>query len=247
MTKILIYAKFKMFSLTLLPYLAALLLIILAEQFTDVDYWVQDWIFKSGSWPVTKTIHNKLSPVFYTGIKIAIGIFAGISLILFIISFIRSGLKLKPYRNGLAIVFLSVIFVPLTVGGFKNWTNVYCPVDTIRYGGNMPNIKLLESYPEDFKPENKGVCYPAGHATGGFALMSLLFLFKNKRNKFMGLIAGIFLGWVMGGYQMLRGEHFLSHTLTSMVAAYIIILLINFAVNECASRMHADNMRLPHQ
>ena len=245
MIKISISAK--KFFFTLLPYLTVLLLIILAEQFTDLDYWVQDWIFQSGSWPINETMHDKLSPVFYSGIKVAIGIFAGICLILFITSFIKSNLKLKLYRSGLAIVFLSVIFVPLVVAGSKDWTHVYCPVDTIRYGGNMPNIKLLESYPEDFNPKDKGGCFPAGHATGGFALMSLFFLFTDKRNKFLGLFAGIFLGWVMGGYQMLRGEHFLSHTLTTMVAAWIIILLAGFAVNECASRRHADNMQLPHQ
>jgi len=245
--KISISAKLKSFFLTLLPYLAALLLIILTEQFTDLDYCVQDWIFQSASWPVNNNMHDKLSPVFYTGIKVGIGIFAGICLILFIVSFISLNLKLKSYRKGLSVVFLSVILVPLLVAEAKKWTNVYCPVDTIRYGGNIPNIKLLESYPENFKPEDRGRCYPAGHATGGFAIMSLFFLFKSKRNKLLGLFAGIFLGWVMGGYQMLRGEHFLSHTLTSMVAACIIILLVDFAVNKCASRRHADSMQQPHQ
>jgi len=35
----------------------------------------------------------------------------------------------------------------------------------------------------------------------------------------------MFLGWWMGGYQMLKGAHYLSHTVTTMLAAWIIVLL----------------------
>ena len=47
----------------------------------------------------------------------------------------------------------------------------------------------------------------------------------------MAALAGaIVLGWVMGGYQMLNGRHFLSHTLAMMRIAWIIILIVHMLV-----------------
>ena len=85
---------------------------------------------------------------------------------------------------------------------------------------------MLDKYPEDFIQKSKAKCWPAGHASGGFALMALFFFFKNPRNQFFGLIGAITLGWSMGTYKMLLGDHFLSHTIITMILAWIIILTI---------------------
>ncbi|HBY85604.1 MAG TPA: PAP2 family protein, partial [Colwellia sp.] len=37
-------------------------------------------------------------------------------------------------------------------------------------------------------------------------------------------------GWVMGGYKMAIGDHFLSHTLTTMTLSWLIICLITAIV-----------------
>lgn len=47
--------------------------------------------------------------------------------------------------------------------------------------------------------------------------MMLFFCFRSRRDRWAGLGAGLIAGWGMGFYQMLRGQHFLSHTLFTMI------------------------------
>jgi len=56
--------------------------------------------------------------------------------------------------------------------------------------------------------------------------LSLFFLFKSKRNKKIAIISAICIGWSMGLYKMMVGDHFLSHTIITMVLAWLIILII---------------------
>ena len=55
--------------------------------------------------------------------------------------------------------------------------------------------------------------------------MALYFVFKGRRAKRAGLLFGLTLGWGLGVFQMLRGEHFLSHTIVSMLASWLVILI----------------------
>jgi membrane-associated PAP2 superfamily phosphatase len=158
--------------------------------------------------------------IFYKAIKYFI-VTVGVIFIL-IYGFVN-----KKIRRKLHIVILSLIFVPLIVSGLKQFTNSYCPSQTIRYGGTVPNIKLFEVYPEDFHPLKKGKCFPAGHASGGFALMSLYFVSERKQFKIAGFFIGLLLGWVMGGYQMLNGQHYVSDTIISMILSFLVILIID--------------------
>lgn len=74
-------------------------------------------------------------------------------------------------------------------------------------------------------------CYPARHASGGFALLSLVFLFKNKKVKFTVAIIVLMFGWSMGIYKMLIGDHFLSYTIVAMLIAWLEICIIALIVN----------------
>lgn len=125
------------------------------------------------------------------------------------------------------IVILSAIIIPLFIGYLKKETNMPCPKQEIQYGGFYPRTTVWEKYPDNFflKPY-RSKCWPAGHASGGFALMSLFFLFHKKRNKYIGLVTGVVVGWSMGLYKMLIGDHFFSHTAITMILAWFLILMI---------------------
>lgn len=47
--------------------------------------------------------------------------------------------------------------------------------------------------------------------------------------KWIGLMTGLTLGWIAGSYQILRGEHFISHTIVAMFIAWIIILSLSLS------------------
>ncbi|MEJ2489584.1 MAG: phosphatase PAP2 family protein, partial [Sulfurovaceae bacterium] len=132
----------------------------------------------------------------------------------------------KEYKRGLLIVLLSMMLVPATVGTLKTTTKVPCPHDIVHYGGSYPDVKVLDAYPKDFLHKSNVRCWPAGHASGGFALMSLYFLFKTPKNKKRALIVAIVIGWIMGLYKMLLGDHYLSHTIVTMLLSWLLILIV---------------------
>jgi membrane-associated PAP2 superfamily phosphatase len=194
-------------------------------QFTNSDIMVQNYFynFETKSWLIDKD-EPILKFFLYDGLKKGLIIFGVFILILLI--FFRKKEFVKEYKKGLIILLLSSIFVPTIVGSLKAITNTPCPCNIEHFGGEYPDIKVFDKYPEDFIQKSKAKCWPAGHASGGFALMALFFFFKNPRNQFFGLIGAITLGWSMGTYKMLLGDHFLSHTIITMILAWIIILTI---------------------
>ncbi len=208
--------------------LAILLLIvtILFFQYTNVDIEVENlfYNFQTHKWLIDE--NNKLLDlIFYSGIKKVLIVF-GLSL-LFILLFLRNKPMFKPYKKGLLVVVLSFIMIPFLVGTLKKVTNTPCPNNLKIYGGEYPDIKVLTPYPKNSPLRCKHVrCWPAGHASGGFALMALFFLFKSRKNKLLALSLGLFIGWSMGLYKMFVGDHFLSHTIVTMLLAYLIMFII---------------------
>jgi len=193
---------------------------------TDLDLWIQRLFFEAdtNSWLVDKSAAlPKL--IFYDGIKSVLYVFAaGIFLYQFYLS--RAGARIA-YIRGLRIVLLSLVLVPATVGILKNVTNIACPADLTYFGGNAAYLSYFGEQALRSPAEGKQRCFPAGHASGGFALMALYYLgLKSPGRSKAGLVFGVCLGWVMGGYKMLIGDHFFSHTLTTMVLSWIVIQLI---------------------
>lgn len=205
---------------------ALLSLTLLLFESTGLDLWVQDlfydaaarqwWIHKDD--PVPRLI-------FYTGAKRAIIVFGLVVLAACVASFRRE--SLKPHRRRLLLLTLALILVPGIVAGSKNVTNVHCPWAMDRYDGDQPYVRVLEGHPPGDYPRRTGKCFPAGHPTGGFALMALFFVFPGRRARRGGLALGLTLGWIMGLFQMLKGAHFLSHVIISMIASWMVIVAID--------------------
>lgn len=204
--------------------LILLLGILVLETFTDVDMMIQRLLYKpeTSSWMLTTFDHQSLRIFFYDGPKIAVGCIGLLALIVLARAFKTRN---QPLGKRAFTLFMSIVLVPLVVAGSKSYTNIHCPDDLTCFGGRAPYQRILSRYEHTDGLVYRGRCFPAGHATGGFALMALFFCFTTPKRQLAGLATGLIGGWTMGIYQMLRGEHFLSHTLTSMVAAWIIILL----------------------
>ena len=70
------------------------------------------------------------------------------------------------------------------------------------------------THPEAVRPP--GHCFPAGHASGGFALLALGWLSDRRAWRIAGTGTGLAAGSVMAAYQMAKGAHFLSHSLATL-------------------------------
>ena len=138
--------------------------------------------------------------IFYDGVRALFIIFT-LGLLIVLLFFRRYPL-IDNNKNALLVVLLSCVLVPLFIGYLKSVTNIPCPTDLEHYGGSYPYVTMLSDYPSTFQQSGSIKCYPAGHASGGFALMSLFFLFSNGRKKKIALVSAILFGWTIGNYKM---------------------------------------------
>jgi membrane-associated PAP2 superfamily phosphatase len=192
---------------------------------SGTDVWVESHFYnpQTHQW-IVDTNNGVLKFIFYDGIKRLLIIIA----VLFLFGLIIGWKKgwMRGYRRGFIIVILSSIIVPVAVGSLKAVTNMPCPKNVETFGGAYPHTCVWEKYTSKACHLEKQKCWPAGHASGGFALLSLVFLFHSHRNKILSAIGAMVIGWSMGSYKMLIGDHFLSHTVITMILAWLLVLLI---------------------
>ena len=203
----------------------ALTLIAFLFETTNSDIWVQNLLFNASNqtWLIDK-YEEPYRFIFYLLPKYSIIVLA-LSLIAFYVIACRRKYA-KHFQKRLLVVIFSLMLVPSVIGGLKATTNGACPAQLELYGGDVPYVKAFELMPESFESAKKYKCFPAGHASGGFALMSLLFLFYRPKYQYISIAFAVSTGWIMGIYKMAIGDHFLSHTLTTMTLSWLIICLI---------------------
>lgn len=211
------------------PLLALMMVVVGLFELTDLDLVVQDRLFdfQAGRWRVDRD-DPVWRALFYDGPKALLILLGLVGIVL------AAGPAGWRDRAGLApvvgrrhlLVFLATLATgPALVGWGKNITHVFCPSEIRRYGGDVPYVTLCGGYPADDRPDRKGHCFPAGHASGGFALMALTGIARSRRGRALGLAAGVVAGGTMGAYQMMKGAHYLSHTVFTLLAIAWIFLL----------------------
>lgn len=209
------------------PALAALAGAFLLFEFTPLDLAVQDYLydFEKARWLVdARDATGRVA--FYTGPKVAI-IILGVALLVLALgpASWRNRLGLAgPARRNLYVAILTLGSVPAFVGMLKSTTNVFCPSETRAYGGDVPYVRVLECYPANDRPARRGRCFPAGHASGGFALLGLAGLARTSRARWLAVLLGLGVGGTMGLYQMAKGAHYLSHTVVTALIAWVFFL-----------------------
>ncbi|HDS1220095.1 phosphatase PAP2 family protein [Stenotrophomonas sp. TWI169] len=119
-----------------------------------------------------------------------------------------------------------VIALALGTGGvslLKSLVPMDCPWDLLRYGGHQPYIGLFSHRPADMPMT---ACFPAGHASAGYAWLSLYFfaLLWRPAWRWTGLALGLGSGLLFGISQQLRGAHFLSHDLATALLCWLLSL-----------------------
>jgi membrane-associated PAP2 superfamily phosphatase len=205
--------------------LGLLLAVLVCFGFSDWDLWFQDQLFdaSSGAWLVDSAAWLPRL-VFYRLPKIALGAWA--------LWLAARALRWLPEPTSpsflmgsrdAAFLLSALVAVPLLVGAGKQVTGVHCPAQLQRYGGKEPVHNWFGASSPADESVPRGRCFPAAHASGGFAVMGLAFVGRRRLRR-VGLNLGLGLGWVMGGYQMLRGVHFLSHTIVSMLFSWLVLL-----------------------
>ena len=194
---------------------AALLVCLVAFELFDIDLLVQRLLFDSqtGTW-LLGSEEPLMRFLLYDGFKRLLILFA--LLVGAALGLATFSSHCTQYRRGLRIVFFSLLLVPAIVGLGKATTNIPCPRDIAEFGGTAIHTGLWESAFSTSRTDRRYRCFPAGHASGGFALLSLYFLGQTRRQRAAAITI----------YKMAIGDHFLSHTVVTMILAWLIINLL---------------------
>lgn len=122
-------------------------------------------------------------------------------------AFLRS---LRRYRR--VQLPVAVLICLLGITAIKAWSRTSCPWDLALFGGTLPYVPHWRPGVAD---GGGGHCFPAGHASTGFAFVAGYFALRDQRPRLAAwwLAGALAAGLVLGASQQLRGAHFTSHTL----------------------------------
>ncbi len=131
----------------------------------------------------------------------------------------------RAWRRPLVTMLASVLLCTTIVAIIKHLMPMFCPWSLARYGGSEALVGLFQAWPVNIRPN---ACFPAAHASTGFAWVALYFFFLEvaPRWRGWGLALGLTMGMVFAVSQELRGAHFLSHDLTTIMICWSVSLFM---------------------
>jgi len=179
-----------------------------------LDHWFQGFFWDGKAWLIPHD-HALGDALAYRGPKALIIIWA---VLLILAAIFARRVRMR------ALFFLACLAVVRAV------TNMATPLELKTYGGVYEHLLLFDPKPAGYPSH----AFPAGHASGGFALMGLYWILGTRR--WRGLALGLFVGSWMGFYQIARGEHFLSHTLATVALAWLLCAGLALAMKRPLAR-----------
>lgn len=198
-----------LFTLTLLWDLAGLDMAVMRAIGTLQGFALQD------NWMLSRVLHSGLRQAM-TGFWLLLCAWA-----------CWPGLRM-PRRERWTVVALATLSL-LAVNLVKNHSLTSCPWDLEAFGGPARWVSHWAWGVADGGP---GRCFPGGHASSGFAFIALCLPWLvapqgTRRRRAIGLrwlAAVLFVGLIAGGVQTLRGAHFPSHTLWTLLISAAVSL-----------------------
>ena len=128
------------------------------------------------------------------------------------------GRLLQFSNRDLSYLLLVLIIVPSITASLKSITHVSCPNHLLLFNGEFAYLSIWQN----ILAKTPAKCFPAAHASAGFALYALAYLPQLQKYRGRITLAVSVLGWSMGLYKMSIGDHFFSHTLVSMLLSWSI-------------------------
>jgi len=117
-----------------------------------------------------------------------------------------------PSRRLRWLAIALVLLATVLISDFKHLSTTSCPWDTFEFGGHWPYVPHWLLQVRDGGP---GHCFPSGHASAAFAFLLAWAIWRSfnavvaRRMLVLVLLLGSLFAWV----QMVRGAHYLSHSM----------------------------------
>lgn len=194
-----------------IPFIALIVLTAYIE-LTGIDAVLADKIYawEGGTWTlkrawVTETLIHQTGK--YLSLTMAL-----IVILAVIATYITP--RLLKYQRELLFLLCAAAGSSGLISILKDITHVSCPWDFTRYGGELPYASV---FTQIIHLSGDG-CFPAGHASGGYAWLAFYFLGLHMQSKWrwVGLGFALGVGAIFGASQQLRGAHFITHDLWTL-------------------------------
>jgi len=221
-------------------FISGLIFLILAFliQFTDIDLFISNvfylreekqFILQSNDWG--RILHDY--PKY-------LSILIGLTFVFQALSLMIKNKKIFSFSNK-QIYFVSLMFfmVPLVINALRHFSLMHCPRDLIIYGGMYDYLRIFDTAPMDWQ---SGQCSPSAHAGSFLPLVSIVFIMRYKISTLLIMYALIFL---LTSVQILRGAHFFSHIVFSILIANVLIFFVaDWMQIRQSPRSQEDNLGL---
>ena len=184
---------------------------------------IQPWVSATGTFPYKSDWY--LATLNHTYVKQLLTLVYITFFLLWCASFKIEKLKAKRWQYG--YMFWVSMLCTCLIGFIKAHSAPACPW--------YMTHETSTGFVWDFSA-TAGHCFPGGHASTGFALLTGYFVYRldQKQRAWFYLFAGMVLGFALGWAQMMRGAHFLSHNLWTGWGC----LAINFVCYICTYQRH---------
>ena len=139
---------------------------------------------------------------------------------------------------------LSALLGLAVVSVIKNLSNTSCPWDLAEFGGVA---RYASHWALGVVDGGGGRCFPAGHASAGFAFVGGYFALRHRQPRAarLWLAASLAAGLILGGAQQVRGAHFMSHTLWTGWLCWTTGWLCDLTAGALRQRFALTNTPLP--
>jgi membrane-associated PAP2 superfamily phosphatase len=214
--------------------LLALVMLSALINFFDVDKTLADYFYhlQGNTWAWKNSWLTE--QFFHKGGRAASLLLALITLALLIASYCLK--DWQQHRKPLTYLILAAAGGSLLVSFLKSSLAVSCPWEFQRYGGSLSYHSVFEQ----LSLRNGEGCFPAGHASAGYAWVALYFFglcYKTTRRstsqstwqftwRWAGLALPLMAGVAFGFAQQLRGAHFISHDVWTLAICWFYSLAL---------------------
>ena len=187
---------------------AALLLALLAWDASGLDMVLARWAGGPSGFPLRE--NWLLTDVLHDGAKYLAWAFT--LLLCLGVTWPVGPLARLPFSRRLQLP-MGAMLASVLITSLKAANGTSCPWELSDFGGIAHHLSHWSGWLG--RDGGGGRCFPAGHATTGFAFVGGYFALRTTSPRLARtwLAVAVLAGFMLGGAQQLRGAHFMSHTL----------------------------------
>lgn len=204
--------------------------LLLVWDFSELDLWMAHWFGSASGFPLES--HWLWRDLLHDDIRLWPWV---LELGLLVSIFWPLGTLKKLPMARRAQLALTTLVALLVVSTIKIYSRSSCPWDLQQFGGVATYVS---HWSWGVRDGGTGGCFPAGHASAGFAFIGGFFVFRHvlPKTAWRWFAGAMLVGALFGLAQQIRGAHYMSHTLWTAWFCWTVAAAVDAAVSQLLAR-----------